>query len=58
MRGPKGYVGKGKDYVMVMWGNPFVLTTFKILGLFNIFPLLFGGLLTCLNFTLKIWFTI
>jgi hypothetical protein len=38
--GPGGFEGKGKDDVMVMWGNPFVWATFKTLGMFNIFHFL------------------
>jgi hypothetical protein len=35
--GPRGYEGKGKDDIMVTWGNPFVLVAFKTFGMFNIF---------------------
>jgi hypothetical protein len=34
---PEGYERKGKDDIMVMWGNPFILVAFKTLGLFNTF---------------------
>jgi hypothetical protein len=38
-RGLGDYEGKGKDGVMVTWGNPFIPVAFKTLGLFNIFQM-------------------
>ncbi len=35
-KGLGGYGGEGKDDIMVTWGSPFILTTFKTLGMFNI----------------------
>jgi hypothetical protein len=43
-----GDIDKGKNDAMVTWGSYFISTTFKTLGLFNIFPLLLGVYLLAL----------